>query len=342
MYSPARWFLKGIAMIHPQRRPAAATRHAGFTLIEVLVAVGIIVLLSGLVLSGVLVAKKKATETRVRSDLALIGTALEAYKGDFGDYPRFDDDDTPDSLNVQLDRGARLLCRALLSPGPAGPPTAANPLGFNVSVGNERGYDGADGPGFRVRPGGVGKVYGPYIDSSKFKLGNPAAPIDTTTGLPKWDKNYFTDATILDINGSPILYYPATPGASPSVSYVMYALPAGNGNSQPVRPVYNCIDNGWYGLITPTPTYPSAYLLSQNQMEYILGDRNMNYNGKLTAPNQAVTTLPYLLWTAGADGHFGFGIDPTTNTPLVPTAANANSLKSDDITNFDFPADLKK
>src|ERR1700689_1178190 len=102
---------------------------AGFTLIEVLVTVGIIVILTGLLLSGVLVARKKGFETRARSDLALIGMALEAYKDACGDYPRFS---TPAEaqaaialgygstdgrypwLDQEPNRRALLLCRALI------------------------------------------------------------------------------------------------------------------------------------------------------------------------------------------------------------------------------------
>jgi len=71
---------------------AAGVHRAGFTMVEVLITIGIIVLLAGLLLGGLAIAKKRATEIRIHSDLALIGTALDYYKTDFGDYPRFDDD----------------------------------------------------------------------------------------------------------------------------------------------------------------------------------------------------------------------------------------------------------
>ncbi len=105
-------------------RPAAKIERRGFTLIEVLVTVGIIVVLTSLAIPAILRSRQKAIVIRIRSDLSLISNALEAYKSDFGDYPRFDDDATFDSLNVQHDRGARLLCRALLGPAPLPLPVA--------------------------------------------------------------------------------------------------------------------------------------------------------------------------------------------------------------------------
>src|SRR5438067_3703184 len=86
----------------------ARRRCRAFTLVQMLVVIGIIVTLMALALPAILKAYGFGIRTRTLSDLQLISTALEAYKQDFGDYPRIDNDNTPGQLNWLPDRGARL------------------------------------------------------------------------------------------------------------------------------------------------------------------------------------------------------------------------------------------
>src|SRR5258708_4856086 len=135
-------------------------RRAGFTLIEMLIVAGILVLLTALSLAALVHVKKSAAKIRIKSDLALIDTALTAYKDEFGNYPQFADPATDivasatnSGGSTWLDnrpyRGAVLLCRALIGPN--------NAVGTATDI---NAFDGADGPGFRTR-GTTGKVYGP-------------------------------------------------------------------------------------------------------------------------------------------------------------------------------------
>src|SRR5438046_1418118 len=55
----------------------------GFTLIEILVAIGIIVLLAAIAIPAVIHAWRAAQKTRVAADLQSISAGLEAYKLDF-------------------------------------------------------------------------------------------------------------------------------------------------------------------------------------------------------------------------------------------------------------------
>ena len=61
---------------------------AAFTLIELVVVVGIITILTGLVLSTVGYARKKGTLARTETEIAAIAAACENYKADNGIYPR--------------------------------------------------------------------------------------------------------------------------------------------------------------------------------------------------------------------------------------------------------------
>ncbi len=120
--------------------PAAKRRHDGFTLVEVLIVIGIIVLLIALLFPAVTAAYRQSVRTRMALDIQTISAALEAYKQDQGDYPRV----------TTANTGSVVLCQALIAPGNQatdgyGDPSTSNGTG--------------PFPGFRTRSGG--KVWGP-------------------------------------------------------------------------------------------------------------------------------------------------------------------------------------
>jgi type II secretory pathway pseudopilin PulG len=63
-------------------------RYNAFTLIELIVVVGIIIVLAGLVLSTVGYARKKSARARAETEIAAMSAACENYKADNGIYPR--------------------------------------------------------------------------------------------------------------------------------------------------------------------------------------------------------------------------------------------------------------
>jgi type II secretory pathway pseudopilin PulG len=63
-------------------------RYNAFTLIELIVVVGIIIVLAGLVLSTAGYARKKSARARAETEIAAISAACENYKADNGIYPR--------------------------------------------------------------------------------------------------------------------------------------------------------------------------------------------------------------------------------------------------------------
>jgi prepilin-type N-terminal cleavage/methylation domain-containing protein len=62
-------------------------RHAAFTLIELIVVIGIIAILAGLLLSTAGYARKKSARTRAETEIAALAAACESYKADNGVYP---------------------------------------------------------------------------------------------------------------------------------------------------------------------------------------------------------------------------------------------------------------
>jgi general secretion pathway protein G len=59
----------------------------GFTLIELLTVMTIILLLAGLVIGGMMLAKEKQRQDKAKVQVHLLSNALEQYKADNGSYP---------------------------------------------------------------------------------------------------------------------------------------------------------------------------------------------------------------------------------------------------------------
>ena len=83
-----------------------------FTIVELLVVVAIIALLVGIMVPAVRGALDKAKDVAVKTQLAAIGTGLELFKSDAGEYP-----DSSDTVRP----GAQLLCDSLVGTDLRGP-----------------------------------------------------------------------------------------------------------------------------------------------------------------------------------------------------------------------------
>jgi len=338
--------------------PISKNRHSrvGFTLVELLVVMGIMVLLMGVLLPAVMHAMKAGRKSRVQADFQTISQALEAYKADFGDYPRFPGNGS--GISNQWDmfnqRGAELLCRALIGPGPAFPQTAVSAGSPDNSGADGAGAGGsgdstdanskAAGPGFRTREGydsnnnlqAQGKVWGPYVTPDKFRVFTLSTVPGLTTVLSSTNTTGTPDATsiLLDSQGHSILYFPAaltTPNFSQANKYLAdYADP----NSPPVigtQYLYNSFDNcsstTSTGGVPPDPMNNPLITTALTQSDFykLLGVDSTT--GQVDAGQTPTYTGPYILWSAGEDNTFG--ISPRDG-------------KSDDITNFDFPLSLRR
>jgi general secretion pathway protein G len=74
-------------------------RSNGFTLVEVVVAIGIIMLLASLLMGGLNAAMRRARKTRARRSVALITTAWKAY---YADNRRFPDASFSGEASVEI------------------------------------------------------------------------------------------------------------------------------------------------------------------------------------------------------------------------------------------------
>jgi type II secretory pathway pseudopilin PulG len=70
--------------------------YNAFTVIELIVVVGVIIILTGLILSTVGYARKKGARARAETEIAAMSAACESYKADNGVYPQNGDTDTLD------------------------------------------------------------------------------------------------------------------------------------------------------------------------------------------------------------------------------------------------------
>ncbi|MBU1199926.1 prepilin-type N-terminal cleavage/methylation domain-containing protein [Patescibacteria group bacterium] len=59
----------------------------GFTLLEIMVAVAIMLIISGLSLAGYVFSMQKSRDAKRKGDLSQIARALEVFNEDFGEYP---------------------------------------------------------------------------------------------------------------------------------------------------------------------------------------------------------------------------------------------------------------
>ena len=78
-----------MTMRHRRASDRLGDGRPGFTLIELLVVIAIIVLLAGLVLTGVMAARESARTTQCLSNLRQLGLAVIQYRDQTGAYPQY-------------------------------------------------------------------------------------------------------------------------------------------------------------------------------------------------------------------------------------------------------------
>jgi len=79
---------RGERLTNCARARSGQAHYNAFTLIELILVVGIIIVLAGLVLSTVGYARKKGARARAETEIAAMSAAMENYKSDNGIYVR--------------------------------------------------------------------------------------------------------------------------------------------------------------------------------------------------------------------------------------------------------------
>lgn len=330
------------------------SKRWAFTLTELLVVIGIIVALAAIGLPMALRSYKYASKTRTQADLQAISTALNAYRQDFGDYPRIGE---KDSSGMGCNVGAAILGKALIGPygdGLTNPPppqprqidqndppakSTLTEIKSGQCVSDGGGYvalvdnpatdppdptewafffanDGLDGPGFRAR-----RLPGP--DRILF-TGDDVFQGQTKHGYLQAEKFNLAGTMLHDRDGLPILYFPARHGAS-NIRNLLPG-PIGGYVSDSSQSMYDARDGM---LFFRRPATESDDTNSFRAIRAMLGD--MDGDGRINGSETPATEAPFLLWTAGPDALFG---PVRTNVSGTWTPTKREIDKCDDITNF--------
>jgi prepilin-type N-terminal cleavage/methylation domain-containing protein len=181
-------------------------RCTGFTLIELVVVIAIIVILVGLVLSTVGYVQKNAARSRAGTEIAAMSAACESYKADNGVYPRSGATDGLDPTTSNIanyktpsrdmyglisgdgtfdgtpDAGARSYMtfkpNSLVRDDMSNPPSLSNPVtAIRDPFGNSYGYS-------TMKASGGANGYNPTFDL--WTVADGTAGTDPT----KWVKNW--------------------------------------------------------------------------------------------------------------------------------------------------------
>lgn len=264
-------------------------RRSGFTLVEILVVLGIIGLILSIALPITFKARRQAARTRAVRDLEAIRTALEEFKNSYGEYPQTSGGKI--TFPATAKDGATILCEALTGQFydlTAGPP-ALKPILDPKS----------------------GRPRSPLINVENFNIRTSPPNLVGTPPL----------VCLRDTSDVPILYFPA---AVPSPDITKLSLGkatfvADNPTRAVPLPLYNHSDapagtlslldmryilgDGTKGSVGP-PAVPAV-----------------PPNGIIDGRDIPACTGPYLLWSAGANGQFGLNprnkSDDVTNFPTA-------------------------
>ena len=265
----------------------------GFTIVELLTVMSIIIILIGLLVPALNRVRRFARDVRQHNQFHSIGVALGMFNAEFEEYPdsaAWDEDDAPYC-------GAMKLAEAMVG---------LDLLGFHRnSRFRSNGLDGNDNLLYPFDPGLINRSArrGPYLqleNANAHRLG------DLYTGTGGFEPNSLlvlcdvyrcvpnlnTDPDAENRIGLPILYYRAD---TSNIEHSETAADAGNS-------IYNYLDNdtlvGLYMPWDPNVTHP----LFTNPAEFFYESTR---NGNITTTDAPYRADSFILISAGHDGLYG-------------------------------------
>jgi len=274
-------------------------KRTGFTVVELLAALGIIALMVSLLIPALNVVRNKAKETKQKAQFMTINLALTAFKNDYGDYPGSDWSLPTGAPGTSSDYcGAQKLAEALLGWDLLGfhPKSDFRSHGRN-DIG-EYIYDANNPIYFDQRK----DRYLELATASAFRLGNISAfyPGLYNNTAPLAPNTFvlcdvFGAKKVTFVNGktakagAPILYYRA------------------NTSGKTIHEIYSALDNDAIVNIKQNADgkiHPLADTGNQYQYFY-----NYILDPKITARPWPYRPDSYILISAGVDGLYGTGDD---------------------------------
>jgi len=136
-----------------------ARNRKGFTLIELMIVIAIIIILAAIAIPNYLKMTERAKKSRVASDFQTLATALEAYRTDWGVYPN-DGNLEPFGKNTDGSAATSLLYKELTADG------ATTNVNTNTTATGETG--GIE----YIKPNTIKSMVDPFIPTEDYKYGS--------------------------------------------------------------------------------------------------------------------------------------------------------------------------
>jgi prepilin-type N-terminal cleavage/methylation domain-containing protein len=221
------------------RRYSDRRLRAGFTIMELMVTIAILLVLVAILTAALNGAKNTAKVSMVGAQISALSSAIEIYHSDFESYPPSDQANGW-GFTQPLHSGSAALAEALMGYLPFSSDGAGSDA---TNTTNSKATDG--GYGFRLNANGNGRVYGPYMTTGT-----------STTALKLFvDSN--NDQYFVDSQGRAILYYRSTLVSNPAAASSVTAVFAANGTNA----IFNSSDNAIFTTtgLTAAPVPPGPY-----------------------------------------------------------------------------------
>ncbi|MGN6369332.1 MAG: type II secretion system protein [Phycisphaerae bacterium] len=325
-------------------------RTAAFTLIEILVVVGIIALLVAILIPALSAARNTAKKTATTAQMSGISTACESYYQNFQAYPGALSDALYDNnaSNITFSSSQSMLVsmsrQFFAGPSPATPPT------FTLQV-TALNFWTCDNPSASPKDYsvGTGQTYQPLLTPSAPQLSSAIGLFANTTpkksDIPVLiDSSYGADAL-------PILYYRAARKYDPSVQdskgrFMSAVGDSGNAGSAPFAAFYGASNDYVFSQQSKMAgtTFGNAGALKASDAAQNSSANGTDINGgngpyaqalvndlfslSGTGTNKSATPKgSFVLVSAGPDRIYG----PRSTLPTTDSRYDVNSTTADDI-----------
>jgi type II secretory pathway pseudopilin PulG len=303
-------------------------RSIAFTMVELLMVIGIIAILVALLIPALTTVRKMAKEAQQKAQFTTIELALTAFRNDYGEYPPSHGNDyssdppTPEYFYC----GAQTLAEALVGWDLMGfhPNSAWRADGKDKDNGDTS-YTGATIGTPADKEANLKERKGPYLDlktANVFRLGDLFTTVPST-----FEQDTFVICDVFGVKpvnvrgktvkaGTPILYYRANPS---SKTMDISTIPS----NDYTQLIYNRLDNYYFIGEVKEPADEARYPSLPTPVNPLYGNAEV-FCDYITDPK--VTTIKwwpsnpesYLLISAGPDGLYGTGDDMGNFDPNVP------------------------